>query len=87
MNQQDLYCRLINKLLNQFMRKKYNYDFVFYLNPVQHLINLELNSDYYSIEEITNISCGKSHAQNKEFWQNKKRFLSLFFKNESLYIK
>jgi hypothetical protein len=56
MNQQDLYCRIINKLLNHLMKKKYNYDFVFYLNPVQHLMNKKLNSDFYMIEEIVSIN-------------------------------
>lgn len=60
MNQQDLYCRIINKLLNQLMKKKYNYDLVYFLNPIQHLINIELNSDYYSIEEIVSVNIKSS---------------------------
>ncbi|WP_297511717.1 hypothetical protein [Flavobacterium sp.] len=56
MKEQDLYCRIINKLLNQLMKKKYNYDFVFYLHPVQHLLNRELNSDFYSIDEIVSVN-------------------------------
>jgi hypothetical protein len=34
---------------------------------------------YYSIKEITNISYGKSHGQNKEFWQNKETDYKLIF--------
>jgi len=60
MNQQDLYCRVINKLLNQLMKKKYNYDFVYFLNPVQHLLNRDLNSDFYSIDEIVSVNIKSS---------------------------
>jgi hypothetical protein len=60
MKQEDLYCRIINKLLNQLMKKKYNYDFVFYLNPVQHLMNKKLNSDFYMIEEKVSINLKSS---------------------------
>jgi hypothetical protein len=60
MNQQDVCCRVINKLLNQLMKNEYNYDFVFYLNPVQHLMNKKLNSDFYMIEEIVSINLKSS---------------------------
>jgi hypothetical protein len=60
MNQQDLYCRVINKLLNQLMKKKYNYDLVYFLNPVQHLLNRDLNSDFYSIDEIVSVNIKSS---------------------------
>lgn len=56
MNQQDLYCRVINKLLNQLMKKKYNYDKVFYLNPVQHLQNKNLDYNFHSIEELVSVN-------------------------------
>ncbi len=66
MNQQDIECRVKNKLLNLMMRKKYNYDFVYYLNPVQHLLNKNLNSFYYSIDEEVSVNI-KSHITMSEY--------------------
>lgn len=60
MNQDQIECRTINKLLNRYMKKEYNYDFVFYLNPVQHLMNKRLNSDFYFIEEIVSVNLKSS---------------------------
>jgi hypothetical protein len=56
MNQYEVYRRVINKLLNREMKKKYGYyDFVFYLNPIQYLNNREFYSDY-GITEIVSVN-------------------------------
>lgn len=56
MNQNEIHIRVINKLLNLTMKKKYKYQFVFLLNPIQHLLNKELNTDYYMIDEIVSVN-------------------------------
>lgn len=66
MNQNATYCRVINKLLNRTMRVKYNYDYVFYLNPVQYLMNRELISDYYLVNEFVSINI-KNNIKMFEF--------------------
>lgn len=56
MNQYELYIKIINKLLNREMRRKFNYyDYVFFLNPIQYLTNRCDVSVYY-IEEIISIN-------------------------------
>ena len=60
MNQYEVYRRVINKIMNREMKKKYGYyDFVFYLNPIQYLTNREVVS-VYSIEEIVSINLKKT---------------------------
>ena len=61
-----VYWRVVNKLLNRTMRVKYNYDFVFYLHPVQYLMNRELMSEYYLINEIVVINI-KNNIRMFEF--------------------
>jgi hypothetical protein len=56
MNQNEIYYRVLNKLLNLRMKKKYNYQLVFLLNPIQYLHNKELNTDYYMIDEIVSVN-------------------------------
>ena len=56
MNQNEIHIRVINKLLNLMMKKRYKYQFVFLLNPIQHLLNKELNTDYYMIDEIVSVN-------------------------------
>ena len=51
MNDKELKYRVVNKLLNKVMKKKYG-DFLFYLLPVNYLINNEMNCDYISRTEI-----------------------------------
>ncbi len=60
MNQNEIYCRVINKLLNRYMKQKLKYDLVFYLNPVQHLLNKSLNSDFHKIEEEVSVNLKSS---------------------------
>lgn len=56
MNQYELYCRMINKLLNREMKKNYfYYDYVFFLNPIQYLNNREFGT-YFKIQEIVSIN-------------------------------
>jgi hypothetical protein len=38
------------------MKVEYNYDYVFYLNPVQYIMNRELKSDYYLVNEVVSIN-------------------------------
>ena len=54
MNQYEVYRRVINKLLNREMKKKFHYyDYVFYLNPIQYLNNREFHCDYSIIEIVS----------------------------------
>ena len=56
MNQYEVYRRVINKILNREMKKKFHYyDYVFFLNPIQYLNNRCDVSVYY-IEEIISIN-------------------------------
>ena len=55
MNQFETYRRVINKLLNSEMKRKYGYnDLIFYLNPLQYISNREIDS-YYGFKEIVTI--------------------------------
>jgi hypothetical protein len=55
MNQLETYRRVINKLLNFEMKRKYGYhDLIFYLNPIQYISNREFVS-YYGFNEIVTI--------------------------------
>jgi hypothetical protein len=38
------------------MKKKYNYQLVFFLNPIQYILNKELNTKYYMIDEIVSVN-------------------------------
>jgi hypothetical protein len=60
MNQNEMYCRVLNKLLNLTMKKKYKYQFVFLLNPIQHLLNKELNTNSFMIDEIVSVNLKSS---------------------------
>jgi len=62
----EIHWRVVNKLLNRTMRVKYNYDFVFYLNPVQYIMNRELISEYYLVNEIISINI-KNNVKMFEF--------------------
>jgi hypothetical protein len=54
MNQYEVYRRVINKLLNREMKKKFNYyDYVFYLHPIQYLNNRKFHCDYGIIEIVS----------------------------------
>lgn len=56
MNQYEVYIKIINKLLNREMKRKFNYyDYVFFLNPIQYLTNRCDVSVYY-IEEVISIN-------------------------------
>lgn len=66
MREVEIYWRVTNKLLNRTMKKKYNYNNVFYLNPVQYLMNRELMSEYYLINEIVVINI-KNNIRMFEF--------------------
>jgi hypothetical protein len=55
MNEKELKYRVVNKLLNRVMKKKYG-DFVFYLVPVNYLMNNEMNCDYISRTEIISVN-------------------------------
>jgi len=55
MNQLEIYRRVINKLLNSEMKKKYGYnDLIFYLNPIQYISNREIVS-FHGFKEIVTI--------------------------------
>jgi hypothetical protein len=56
----EINWRVTNNLLNRTMKTKYNYDNVFYLNPVQYIMNRELISDYYLVNEIVSINVKKN---------------------------
>ena len=56
MNQKEIHRRVINKLLNHRMKKKYNYDLVFYLNSIQYLLNRELKPDLQPLNEIVSVN-------------------------------
>lgn len=56
MIQIEIYWRVVNKLLNRNMKVKYNYDNVFYLNPVQYIMNRDLKSNCYLINEIVSVN-------------------------------
>jgi hypothetical protein len=56
MNKHEIHRRVINKLLNQRMKKKYNYYLAFYLNPLQYLLNKELNPDFHILNEIVSVN-------------------------------
>lgn len=54
MNQYEIYRRVINKLLNrELMNKYYYYDYVFYLNPIQYLLNREVGSNFGVVEIVS----------------------------------
>ncbi len=65
MNQYEVYSRVINKLLNWEMKKKFNYDLIFFLNPIQYLINRELKSNF-NIEEIVSINIKQTINENQK---------------------
>ena len=66
MREVEMYWRVTNKLLNRTMKTKYNYDNVFYLNPVQYLTNRELKSEYYMVNEVVAINI-KNNIKMFEF--------------------
>ena len=66
MREVEIYWRVTNKLLNRTMKTKYNYDNVFYLNPVQYLTNRQLISDYYIVNEIVSVNI-KNNIKMFEF--------------------
>lgn len=55
MNDKELKYRIVNKLLNRVMKIKYG-DFVFYLVPVNYLMNNEMNNDFISRTEIVSVN-------------------------------
>jgi hypothetical protein len=58
MNDKELKYRVINKLLNRVMKKKYE-EFVFYLIPVNYLMNNELNNEYTFRTEVVSVKVKK----------------------------
>lgn len=66
MSDVEVYWRVTNNLLNRTMKTKYNYDNVFYLNPVQYIMNRELISDYYSLNEVVSVNI-KNNIKMFEF--------------------
>ncbi|WP_396149432.1 hypothetical protein [Flavobacterium sp.] len=62
----DIHWKVVNKLLNRTMKVEYNYDYVFYLNPVQYIMNRELISDYYIVNEVVSINI-KNNIKMFEF--------------------
>ncbi len=60
MNQYEIYYRVINKLLNGAMKKKYDYHgLVFYINPIQYITNREFSS-VFGVKEIVSINLKKT---------------------------
>jgi hypothetical protein len=55
MNQYEVYRRVINKILNREMKKKFYYEYVFYLNPIRYLKNRGDLSVYF-VEEIVSVN-------------------------------
>lgn len=56
MNQYEGYRRVINKILNREMKKKFHYyDYVFFLNPIQYLKN-RCDVSVYFVEEIISVN-------------------------------
>jgi hypothetical protein len=56
MNQYEVYRRVINKMLNREMKKKFHYyDYVFFLNPIQYLKN-RCDVSVYFVEEIISVN-------------------------------
>ena len=56
MNQYEVYRRVINKVLNREMKKKFHYyDYVFFLNPIQYLKN-RCDVSVYFVEEIISVN-------------------------------
>ena len=56
MNQYEVYRRVINKILNREMKKKFHYyDYVFFLNPIQYLKN-RCDVSVYFVEEIISVN-------------------------------
>lgn len=62
----EIYWRVVNKLMNRIMKTKYNYDYVFYLHPVQYIMNRELKSEYYMVNEVVSINI-KNNIKMFEF--------------------
>jgi hypothetical protein len=60
MNQNETYYRVINRLLNRTMKVKFNYDYIFYLHPIQFLMNRESISENYLLTEIVSIKIKKN---------------------------
>jgi len=59
-NNYEIYYRVINKLLNGAMKKKYDYyGLVFYLNPIQYITNREFYS-VFGVKEIVSINLKKT---------------------------
>jgi|688.fasta_scaffold590682_2 hypothetical protein len=56
----EICWRVTNKLLNRIMKLKYNYDNFFYLNPVQFIMNRELKSECYLVNEMVSINLNKN---------------------------
>jgi hypothetical protein len=56
MNQYEVYRRVINKILNREMKKKFHYyDYVFFLNPIQYLKN-RCDVSVFFVEEIISVN-------------------------------
>ncbi len=58
MKDKELKYRVVNKLLYRVMKKKYG-DFVFYLIPVNYLMNNELNNEYTFRTEVVSVKVNK----------------------------
>jgi hypothetical protein len=58
MNDKELKYRVINKLLYRVMKKKYE-EFVFYLIPVNYLMNNEVKNEYTFRTEVVSVKVKK----------------------------
>lgn len=58
MNDKELKYRIVNKLLYRVMKKKYE-EFVFYLIPVNYLMNNEVKNEYTFRTEVVFVKVKK----------------------------
>lgn len=58
MNDKELKYRIVNKLLYRVMKKKYE-EFVFYLIPVNYLMNNEVKNEYTFRTEVVSVKVKK----------------------------
>ena len=58
LNDKELKYRIVNKLLYRVMKKKYE-EFVFYLIPVNYLMNNEVKNEYTFRTEVVSVKVKK----------------------------
>jgi len=77
MNHYEVYRRVINKMMNREMKRYGYYGYVFYLTPIQYLVNREVGSKYGIVEIVSvNIKQTITMSQRDKLSKDIKRCLN-----------